>query len=85
MVWDYNEDGFNAVQPGVKIIGFSEQHWLKQPHKDLGTSPKSPITRGGLPCGSLGFQSSQNFTVAALSQRAQQNPCRCGPYIINTS
>lgn len=75
MVWVYNEDGFNAAQLWVKIISFSEQHWLKQPHKDLGTSPKSPITRRGLPCGSLGFQSSQNFTVAALSEeRAPHTP-----------
>lgn len=74
MVWDYNEDGFNAAQPGVKIIGFSEQHWLKQTHKDLGANPKSPMTHGGLPCGSLGFQSGQNSTVAALSERAPHTP-----------
>lgn len=30
---------FIAGQPGVQIIGFSEQHRLEQPHKDLDTSP----------------------------------------------
>lgn len=42
--------GFIAGQPGVQIIGFSEQHRLEQPHKDLETSP---TTHRGLPRGSL--------------------------------
>ena len=48
-VWyeDIMKMGFISGQPGVQIIGFSEQHWLEQLHKGLNTRPTAHY-RGGL-------------------------------------
>lgn len=71
---------FIAGQPGVQIIGFSEQHRLEQPHKDLETSP---TTDPHHPAPTTTPQGSQKFTVSALSKH-RTHPCRCGPHVINT-